>query len=91
MTEYTPTTEGVRDCYTYAMHTPAVSRHQVQFDRWLAGVKADALREAAEAFAMGEGLEAFAVANVTDDVSAVRATSKWLDARADKIERVEQV
>ena len=29
MTEYTPTTESVRDCYTYAMHTPAVSRHQV--------------------------------------------------------------
>lgn len=61
-----------------------------EFNRRHDEVKADALREAAEAFATGEGLEAFAVANVTDDVSAVRATSQWLDARADKIERVEQ-
>ena len=61
-----------------------------EFNRWRDSVYANALREAAESFAMGEGLEAFAVANVTDDVSAVRATSQWLDARADKIERVEQ-
>lgn len=90
MANYTPTTESVRDCYTYAMHTPAVSRHQVQFNRWLDSVYANALREAAEAFATGEGLEAFAVANVDDDEGAVRATSKWLDARADRIERGEQ-
>lgn len=61
-----------------------------EFNRWHDSVYANALREAAESFATGEGLEAFAVANVTDDESAVRATSQWLDARADKIERVEQ-
>lgn len=47
MTEYTPTTESVRDCYTYAMHTHAVSRHQVQFDRWLNEVRAEAIRSVA--------------------------------------------
>ena len=60
-----------------------------EFNHWHDNVYASALREAAEAFATGEGLEAFAVANVTDDEGAVRATSKWLAARADKIERGE--
>lgn len=39
--------------------------------------------------ALREAAEAFAVASVTDDEGAVRATSKWLDARADRIERGE--
>jgi hypothetical protein len=52
-----------------------------EFNRWHDSVYANALREAAEAFA---------VANVTDDEGAVRATSQWLDARADRIERGEQ-
>ena len=47
MSDYTPTTANVRDCYTYAMHTPAVSRHQVQFDRWLNEVRAEAIRNVA--------------------------------------------
>lgn len=58
-----------------------------EFNRWHDSVYVCALREASEAFAMGEGLEAFAVANVTDDEGVVLATSKWLDARADRIER----
>ena len=61
-----------------------------EFSIWHDSVYVSALREAAEAFATGEGLEAFAVASVTDDEGAVRATSKWLDARADRIERGEQ-
>jgi len=39
--------------------------------------------------ALREAAEAFAVANVTDDEGAVRATSKWLDARADYLRKRE--
>lgn len=61
-----------------------------EFNRWHDSVYANALREAAESFAMGEGLEALAIDNVNDDEGAVRATEKWLNERADRIERGEQ-
>jgi hypothetical protein len=47
-----------------------------------AEVKAQALDEAAEAFATGEWSDAFATEYVEDDVSAVQATEAWLTARS---------
>lgn len=49
-----------------------------------AQVKAEALREAADAWGAGEWMDDFT--HVTDDVSAVQATVKWLRARAATIE-----
>ena len=95
MSTYKPTTESIRDYYVFSREHPdgtfiaSQQEHEAEFDRWLNKVKADVIREAAEEFSMGGGLEAFAVANVSDDVSAVRATSTWLDERADLIERGE--
>lgn len=71
MTDYTPTTEDVRDCYTYAMlHTTAVSRHQIQFDRWLAGVKADEREKIAQA------IEAAAYTLTSQDAGVVALSIK---------------
>jgi hypothetical protein len=47
-----------------------------------AEVKAQALDDAAEAFATGEWSDAFATEYVEDDVSAVQATEAWLTARS---------
>lgn len=49
-----------------------------------AQAKAEALREAAEVFGAGEWVDEFMA--VTDDVSAVQATVKWLRARAATLE-----
>ena len=50
MSEYTPTTEHVRDLALRLMNA-------AEFDRWLAGVKADARREG-QAEAWDEGRQA---------------------------------
>lgn len=66
----TPTTGVVRLAY-------AQERHPAEFDRWLAGVKADALRDAAEGLKYpteGASYEMWA-----SDVGS------WLRARADAV------
>lgn len=77
---YTPDTETVREQYTREQppHIGTVSSKCAEFDRWLAGVKADALREAA----------------ATDDPDHYTEVAlgggdyvrDWLNARADRIE-----
>jgi len=49
-------------------------------------IRAAALRDSAEVFATGEWADAFIAGNVTDDVSAVKATDKWLNDRANNLE-----
>lgn len=58
----------------------ALARHDAQ-------VAAQALREAAREFAEGEWSEAWGTDGVCDDVSAVQSTERWLNRRADRIER----
>ena len=74
MTEYTPTTESVRDCYA-----PAVSMHQVQFDRWLeaysAGIRAD------ERERIGRAIEGAAYTLTSHDAGAVALSIKRQAAR----------
>lgn len=48
--------------------------------------QAEALREAARVFAEGAWADAFMRGEVEDDVSAVQATDRWLNRRADRIE-----
>ena len=81
MTDYTPTTEDVQAAYggRAVLGTPAMAANyeeaEAQFDRWLAAhdakVKAEALREAADALLLLETM----------------ANSRWLRVRADKIEK----
>ena len=59
MTEYTPTTKAIRDCYVFAdegldgsLRSPERLLH-AEFDRWLAGVKADAWDEGKRAEEIG--------------------------------------
>ena len=53
MSTYKPTTESIRDCYVFSREHPdgtfiaSQREHEAEFDRWLAGVKADAIRETA--------------------------------------------
>jgi hypothetical protein len=51
MTDYTPTIERARDAYVRAMRNAFIAsegEHKEEFDRMLAGVRADALDEAAD-------------------------------------------
>ena len=45
MTDYTPTTEEVRNDYMCALSTTEIHDAEAQFDRWLAEVKAEAVIE----------------------------------------------
>ena len=47
MSEYTPTTALMREWHVRADHAGNKSRaeYEAEFDRWLAGVKAEAIRE----------------------------------------------
>ena len=47
MTDYTPTTALMREWHARADHAGNKSRaeYEAEFDRWLAGVKAEAIRE----------------------------------------------
>lgn len=47
--EHTPTTDEARDCYVYGRWVEGPpERHFAEFDRWLAQVKAETLRDAAD-------------------------------------------
>lgn len=48
MSDYTPTTEQVRNQFAYTGRKAEQERLQVGFDRWLATVKAQALTDAAD-------------------------------------------
>lgn len=75
---YTPTVEEVRTDYVlaYADRDSSQLLAGVAFDRFIAKIKADALREAAEAWRKHL---------LTTDASYVCAES-WLTVRADRIE-----
>ena len=77
--ERVPTTEEVRAFYVAGIppHRASVSQGNTEFDRWLAQVKAEALRDAAEA------LETVTV-HWSNDGENTRAA--WLRRRADEIE-----
>ena len=49
MTDFTPTTDLMREWYVLADHTGNKSRaeYEAEFDRWLNTIKADAIRETA--------------------------------------------
>lgn len=49
MDDYTPTTEDVRESYTYLRGTIPTVEHAAEFDRWLNEVKAEAWEEGANA------------------------------------------
>ncbi|SNS43379.1 hypothetical protein SAMN06309944_0237 [Micrococcales bacterium KH10] len=85
--EYTPTTEQVRDAYSFdpvaEYHDPITPHHVINgraFDRWLAAheaeVKAEALREAVKDIDYA-GLGTYEANTVVS----------WLSTRADRIER----
>ena len=48
MSDYTPTTEQVRNQFAYTGRKAEQERLQVGFDRWLATVKAQALNDVAD-------------------------------------------
>ena len=47
MDDYTPSTEDVRESYTYLRGTIPTVEHAAEFDRWLNEVKAEAWEEGA--------------------------------------------
>lgn len=89
MSDYTPDEEQVREQYTREQppQIGTVAERHTEFDRFLANIKADALREVAYEFAAGPWQDQFAADGVDDDVSAVQSTYKWFQEKADRIER----
>jgi len=86
MTDYTPDNEEIREMYWACSGEPRRdSGAWDEFDRWLAAHDAQVLRDAANKFAEGAWVGAFI--EVDDDVSAVQATDRWLNAEADRIEK----
>lgn len=82
MSEYTLTTALMREWHVRSDHAGNKSRaeYEAEFDRWLNQVRADAIREVADAWAVREGVSWF-----TPFASSVN----WLNEYADKIERGE--
>ena len=85
MSDYTPTTDEVRDRYAWGRSDVGYVSYdeaEAEFDQWLAEhdakVKADALRDAAEAWA--EDPESV-------DSETPADTRNWMRDRADKIEK----
>lgn len=81
MSDYTPTEEEVRTDYVmaYADRDSSQVLADIAFDRFIAKVKADTLREAASA-----------AANREDDIAPdyeCAEWSKWIAERADKLEK----
>lgn len=57
MAEFTPTTVQVRDAYVRQLRNAFVAstgEHEAEFDRWLASVRAAAVREHADNIRKGE-------------------------------------
>lgn len=68
------------NCYDYAdylLASPVIRR-----------IQAEAIREATRVFATGGWVDTF-TSGVVDDVSAVQATDRWFNERADHIEKGE--
>lgn len=86
MSDYTPDTETVREQYTREQppHIGTVGEKGREFDRWLAGVKAEALREAAEG--MRRAKEPYHW-NLSVGPESAASPDMWLLYRADKIEK----
>lgn len=91
MSRYTPNTDKVLEAYTAHGHLIDDERYRArglsilqdeiyreEFDRWLNQVRADAIREVADAWAVREGVSWF-----TPFASSVN----WLNEYADKIEK----
>lgn len=86
--EYTPDEEQVREQYTREQppQIGTVAEKHAEFDRFIARVKANALREAAWEFAEGAWADQWIADLVSDDVSAVQSTERWFRGRAGRIE-----
>ena len=82
MAEHTPTTETVRDCFVGGAEGDFIEE---DFDRWLAEVKAEALRGAAREVAAEEFLRALPPAEYGE--TAVETAADWLNDLADTIEK----
>lgn len=53
MSDYTPTTEEIRESYVLMQKCGAYPEPEAEFDRWLADVKAQAWHEGLEAAELG--------------------------------------
>lgn len=78
MTDFTPTTERVRDRYRHSAEMSGSNDPDpyAAFDHWLRKVQADVLRR-----------EAARVSTTSDAPTHWRETARWLQQRADRIER----
>lgn len=80
MSDYTPTTDDMRTSWHRNSMSYGPGERAAEFDRFIAKVKADALREAAEATRSEAPDEPHAGASL-------RSHADWLDGRAEQIER----
>lgn len=88
MTDYTLTTDEVREMYWECSGEPRRdSGAWAEFDRWLASVKADVLRDAADRWTQGAWASTPRHTDrVADRMGASQYAGDWLRAEADRIE-----
>ena len=91
MSEYTPTTDEVREDFAYPWEGFKQNREGrlAAFDRWLAQVKAEALRDAAVALdncTEADVNNAIGQPSPTYSHSDRYADVRWLELRADQIQ-----